>query len=233
MPQVPPTKKPCTSIEVAHVDVGADLVTRQVAPCSMLKCKGQCCRFGAMVELTQARQIDQLLPRLLPLMRPEARRVVRRLGWSFRGTVQERYAHTLRAHTASRVVQDRCVFVQDQEHGGCLLHALALEDNVPVLQYKPPECVLFPLNGVQDGQLHVHTWQGYPCTTDHPSHPAAYESLSHELQIVLGDAGYQTLKSQIDALKAEGIPFESDVPPDPPPVSRGRPPAPPDTGNTP
>lgn len=206
----------------SHV-VGADLVSRRLAPCSMHECGGRCCRFGAIVTLTQAERITGLVPRLLPLLRPSARRLVHRLGWSFKGTVQERYAETQEPHTASRVVEERCVFVMDAHKGGCALHALAMEDAVPVHTYKPLECVLFPLNGVVDGRVHVHGWSGYPCTHDAREHLPAYEVLKEELELMMGSDAYSELVKQIETLRAEGIEFIPAVRPDPSPVARGRP----------
>lgn len=216
--------KSCASVQVGETRVGTDVVRRRLAPCSLEACRGQCCRFGAVVELSQAQVIEALLPRLLPLIRPEARRLVRRLGWSFKGTVRERYAAGETLQTASRVVRDRCVFVMDQEAGGCALHALALEDGVEVTRYKPRECVLFPLNGMREGELYVHTWAGYPCTADAASHPTALHTLQDELSLALGAEGYARLRETLEALEREGIIFEPNLPPDPPPVARGRPP---------
>lgn len=211
-----------TQIPLESHIVGSDLVTRRLAPCSMHECGGRCCRFGAIVNMAQAERITTLVPRLLPLIRPAARRVISRLGWSFKGTVRERYADTDEPYTASRVVAERCVFVMDAQSGGCALHALALEDAQAVQFYKPLECVLFPLNGVVDGRVHVHAWPGYPCTTDAPSHPPAYQTLRAELGIMLGGQNYESLVEQINALRADGIEFIPPKRPDPPPVPRGR-----------
>lgn len=220
-----PARRTCASVQIGETRVGTDIARRRLAPCSIHACRGQCCRFGAVVELSQAREIDALLPRLLPLIRPEARRLVGRLGWSFKGTVKERYASGETLQTASRVVRDRCVFVMDQEAGGCALHALALQDGVEITRYKPRECVLFPLNGLREGELHVHTWAGYPCTEESEHHAAALHTLQDELSLALGSEGYLALRETLEALEREGIFFEPELPPDPPPVARGRPPS--------
>jgi hypothetical protein len=214
--------KTCSSIPVNGIEIGAEVVARPVSPCSMGDCCGLCCRFGAIVDDAEQARIDQILPRLLPRLRPDARQAIRRWGWAFRQEVHERYADPDRRYRATRVAGGLCVFALDRETGGCALHQLALEDGVPVQHYKPRECVLFPLSDVVRGRLHLHRWPGYPCTTESRAAAPAYRTLAYELRLVLGDEGYAALEASVEALSQAGVTFELEPYDDPAPVPRGR-----------
>ena len=163
-------------------------------------CGGQCCRFGALIDAREQARIAPLVPRIAPRLRPAARRVLRRNGWHFRQPVRERYVDANQPLSATRVADGLCVFVLDQEAGGCALHQLALEDNVPIEHYKPLECLLFPLNDVVRGVVHLHQWEGYPCTARSPNLQPAFRTLKRELSLILGDEGYEALESRMEEL---------------------------------
>jgi Protein of unknown function (DUF3109) len=96
-------------------------------------CEGVCCRNGRPpVYQDEAHRIGANLDRILPLLRPEARAVVRRSGYlSRRRKAGQRTA---------RVVGGWCVFF----NRGCVLHQLGAVEGTPFL-YKPGVCAMFPL----------------------------------------------------------------------------------------
>jgi hypothetical protein len=163
-----------TSLPV--VPVNADAATFD---CSFGRgCEGLCCRNGRpSVGPDEAARIRALLPRTLPLLRPDARAVV-----EARGFLSNR---TKLGHPMVRVSGGWCVFFS----AGCVLHALGAADGDP-LGYKPTQCALFPLDQTDDGEWYVRQW-GYEgeqwndlfCLNPANTARRAVEALAGELQI--------------------------------------------------
>lgn len=110
-------------------------------------CDGVCCRNGRpSVDAAEAARIVALLPRVLPLLRPEARRLVEAEGFlSNRKKLGQPMV---------RVSGGWCVLF----NAGCTLHGVGAEDGDP-LAYKPSQCALFPLEK-GDAGWYVRQW-GY------------------------------------------------------------------------
>lgn len=109
-------------------------------------CDGLCCREGEpSVTPEEVRRIEAVLDRAKPLLRPEARRVIESSGWLGDGVKV--------GLPMARVVDGWCVFF----HHGCVLHKLGAEDG-DFAQYKPIQCVLFPLEPNGDGTWYVRQW---------------------------------------------------------------------------
>jgi hypothetical protein len=155
-------------------------------------CEGVCCRNGRpSVAPDEVERITALLPRVLPLLRPEARGVVETDGFlSNRKKLGQPMV---------RVAGGWCVLF----NGGCTLHAVGAEDGDP-LAYKPSQCALFPLER-GDAGWYVRQW-GYegeqwdlfclnPANTPRP----AVESLAGELE----------LAARFDAAISPGPPLDS------------------------
>lgn len=111
-------------------------------------CAGLCCTNGRpAVGPEELARIREQLPRLLPLLRPAARRLVEAAGF-----VSNR---TKLGRPMVRVSGGWCVFFS----AGCVLHKIGAEDGDP-LRYKPVICALFPLEPGRGGEWHVRQW-GY------------------------------------------------------------------------
>jgi hypothetical protein len=96
-------------------------------------CDGICCRNGRPpVYGDDAKRINGVLPRLLPLMRREARISVERGGFISR----RRKA----GQPTMRVSAGWCVFF----NRGCVLHQIGAADG-DKQRYKPAVCALFPI----------------------------------------------------------------------------------------
>jgi len=110
-------------------------------------CAGICCRNGRpSVDAAEAARITALLPRVIPLLRPEARAVV-----EAEGLLSNRRKL---GHPMVRVAAGWCVLFNE----GCTLHALGAADG-DALMYKPSQCALFPLEK-GDAGWYVRQW-GY------------------------------------------------------------------------
>ncbi len=132
-----------TSLPLAVAVANADTATFD---CSFGRgCEGVCCRNGRP-SVTAAEQavIESVLPRVLPLLRPEAKKVLEADGFTS--------ARTKLGRPMVRVVGGWCVFF----NGGCVLHTVGAEDG-DSYQYKPTQCALFPLEK-DGGKWHVRQW---------------------------------------------------------------------------
>ncbi len=141
-------------------------------------CDGICCQEGEPpVHPEEADLIRQNLPRLLPLLRPEARALVE-AGGILGGT------HPLTGQPQLRVAGGWCVFF----HRGCVLHKLGAAEG-SVFRYKPSACALFPIQRNDRGEWYVRQW-GYEneqwdlfcLKPEHSARPAA-ESLRDEIAL--------------------------------------------------
>jgi hypothetical protein len=140
-------------------------------------CDGVCCREGEPpVYPEEVAIIKTALPRLLPLMRPEARATIEAGG--FLGE-----PHPL-GLPKLRVSDGWCVFF----NRGCVLHQLGAAEGA-TFRYKPAACALFPLQKNEHDQWYVRQW-GYEnepwdlfcLNPKHSAKPAA-ESLRSETEM--------------------------------------------------
>jgi Fe-S-cluster containining protein len=105
-------------------------------------CAGLCCRNGRPpVTRQEAERIDANIGKVLPHLRPEARKLIEASGYlSRRGQADSPMA---------RVVAGWCVFFSE----GCVLHKIGATEG-DKYRYKPAPCSLFPL-----AQDHKGRWQ--------------------------------------------------------------------------
>jgi hypothetical protein len=140
-------------------------------------CDGICCKNGRpSVSPDEAAVIRASLPRVLPLLRPEARAVAEAEGFLSN--------RTKLGHPMVRVTGGWCVFF----NAGCVLHKLGAEDGDP-FRYKPSQCALFPIERDDDGTWYVRQW-GYRgeewdlfCLNPKASDRPAAESLAGEIDL--------------------------------------------------
>lgn len=140
-------------------------------------CEGICCRNGRpSVDADEAARIAAVLPRVLPLLRPEAKAVVEAEGVLSR--------RTKLGDPMLRVVGGWCVLF----HKGCVLHTIGTEDGESY-QYKPSQCALFPVQRNKKGEWYVRQWgvEGEVwdlfCLDPARSAVPAAESLAAELEL--------------------------------------------------
>ncbi len=141
-------------------------------------CEGVCCRDGRPpVYPEEARRIDEHLHRILPLLRPEARKVVTADGYLSR----RRKAGQM----LMRVAAGWCVFFNQ----GCTLHRLGAAEGA-AFRYKPGLCAVFPLAKDQRDRWYVRQ-KGYKrelwdlaCLNPGSSAVPAAVSLQEEMRLV-------------------------------------------------
>jgi hypothetical protein len=109
-------------------------------------CEGICCKNGRpSVSPAEQAVIAAVLPRALPLLRPEARKVIEADGFVS--------ARTKIGQPMVRVAGGWCVFF----NAGCVLHTIGAEDGESY-QYKPTQCALFPLEKSDGNEWYVRQW---------------------------------------------------------------------------
>lgn len=109
-------------------------------------CDGVCCREGEPpVDAGEAAVIEAALPKVLPRLRPEARRLIEASG--FLGA-----PHT-NGDPKLKVSDGWCAFF----NGGCVLHRVGAEEG-DTFRYKPSACALFPLAKNDSGEWYVRQW---------------------------------------------------------------------------
>jgi Fe-S-cluster containining protein len=96
-------------------------------------CEGVCCQEGRPpVEPEERNRIDEIMTRLMPLLRSKAQAVVRARGYL---TDRRRFGHPM-----ARNADGWCVFFNQ----GCVLHQLGADEG-DKFRYKPSACSLFPI----------------------------------------------------------------------------------------
>jgi Fe-S-cluster containining protein len=140
-------------------------------------CDGICCQNGRPpVYPEEQERIDPNLDRFLPLLRPEARELVERMGY-LSNRIKD-------GAPMMRVVEGWCVFFNK----GCVLHKVGAAEG-DAFKYKPLMCSLFPLAKDKSGEWHVRQW-GYKgeawdlfCLNPQASLIPASESLKDEVEL--------------------------------------------------
>jgi Fe-S-cluster containining protein len=147
-------------------------------------CEGICCKNGRpSVGPDEVARIADNLPKFLPHLRPDARKLVEAEGFLSKRTKLGR--------PMVRVSESWCVFFNK----GCVLHKVGAEDG-DSFQYKPVQCSLFPLEkDAKDGDWYVRQW-GYRgedwdlfCLNPANSPREASESMAGEIALAATGAG--------------------------------------------
>jgi Fe-S-cluster containining protein len=100
-------------------------------------CHDSCCQYGATVEVPLMQRLLAHGEVLEPIVgRPASE-------W-FDGAFREADDYPGGQFTRTRVFEGRCVFL-NRSGRGCLLHSYALANDLPVHDWKPLACNLFPI----------------------------------------------------------------------------------------
>jgi Fe-S-cluster containining protein len=100
-------------------------------------CHDSCCQYGATVEVPLMEWLLDHRDVLEPV-------VGRAASEWFDGAIRSDADYPGGRFTRTRVFDGRCVFL-NRAGRGCLLHSYALENHLPVHEWKPIACNLFPV----------------------------------------------------------------------------------------
>ena len=158
-------------------------------------CEGVCCQEGRPpVEPEERKRIDDIMPRLMPLLRSKAQAVVRARGYL---TDRQRFGHPM-----ARNADGWCVFFNQ----GCVLHQLGADEG-DKFRYKPSACSMFPIqqDDHDDWYIRQHgykreRWDLFCLSPTNTTLPAA-EALREEIDLAAQYDAQQ--RAQADAPSAD------------------------------
>ncbi|MBQ0154613.1 MAG: DUF3109 family protein [Bacteroidales bacterium] len=161
--------------------------------CNLDSCHGCCCiegDAGAPISDEECREVEQILPVLLPDMTPEARAIVQQQGISYLDPSGER---------VTSIVNDKdCVFARTDHNGWCYC-LIEKAFNAGKIKFKKPiSCHLYPVRLTQVGDkvgVEYHRWDICHCARvlGKKNHIRLYEFLKEPLIRRFGQEWYDEL----------------------------------------
>lgn len=161
--------------------------------CNLDVCHGCCCiegDAGAPISDEECREVEQILPILLPDMTPEARTVVQQQGISYLDPSGER---------VTSIVNDKdCVFARTDHNGWCYCLIEKAFNAGKITFKKPISCHLYPVRLTQVGDkvgVEYHRWDICHCARvlGKKNHIRLYEFLKEPLIRRFGQEWYDEL----------------------------------------
>lgn len=177
--------------------VSLDVIEKEFC-CDLDTCRGCCCiegDAGCPVTDEELKQIEALLPQLLPQMTKEARAVVEQQGLSYLDPSGEQ--------VLSIVNGKDCIFARTDHNGWCycLIEKLAKSQELRAKSQfiKPLSCHLYPIRLTKVGEytgLEYHRWDICHCARQKGKklHLPLYQFLKEPLIRRFGQAWYDELE---------------------------------------
>ena len=173
--------------------VSLDVLEKEFC-CDLDTCRGCCCiegDAGAPVTDEELKQIEQLLPELLPQMTKEAREVVEKQGLSYLDPSGEQ--------VLSIVNGKDCVFARTDHNGWCYC-LIEKAYNAGKIDFKKPiSCHLYPIRLTKVGEytgVEYHRWDICHCARQlgKKKHIPLYQFLKEPLIRRFGQEWYDELE---------------------------------------
>ena len=173
--------------------VSLDVLEKEFC-CDLETCRGCCCiegDAGAPVSDEELKQIEQLLPELLPQMTKEARAVVEKQGLSYLDPSGEQ--------VLSIVNGKDCIFARTDHNGWCYC-LIEKAFNAGKISFKKPiSCHLYPIRLTRVGDytgVEYHRWDICHCARQlgKKKHIPLYQFLREPLIRCFGEAWYAELE---------------------------------------
>lgn len=173
--------------------VSLDVLEKEFC-CDLDKCRGCCCiegDAGAPISDEEVKQVEQILPLLLPHMTKQAREVVAKQGISYLDPSGER---------VTSIVNDKdCVFARTDHNGWCycLIEKAYNDGRIPFK--KPISCHLYPIRLTKVGNytgVEYHRWDICHCARQlgKKLHTPLYQFLREPLIRRFGQEWYNELE---------------------------------------
>ena len=172
--------------------VSLDVLEKEFC-CDLETCRGCCCiegDAGAPVSDEELKQIEQLLPELLPQMTKEARAVVEQQGLSYLDPSGEQ--------VLSIVNGKDCIFARTDHNGWCYCLIEKAYNAGKISFKKPISCHLYPIRLTRVGDytgVEYHRWDICHCARQlgKKKHIPLYQFLREPLIRRFGEAWYAEL----------------------------------------
>lgn len=173
--------------------VSLDVLEKEFC-CDLDKCRGCCCiegDAGAPISDEEVKQIETILPILLPEMTKEAREVVERQGISYLDPSGER---------VTSIVNDKdCIFARTDHNGWCYCLIEKAYNAGKIGFKKPISCHLYPIRLTRVGDMtgvEYHRWDICHCARQlgKKLHKPLYQFLREPLVRRFGQAWFDELE---------------------------------------
>lgn len=173
--------------------VSLDVLEKEFC-CDLDKCRGCCCiegDAGAPISEEEVRQVEQILPLLLPEMTKEAREIVEKQGISYLDPSGER---------VTSIVNDKdCIFARTDHNGWCYCLIEKAYNAGKIGFKKPISCHLYPIRLTKVGDytgVEYHRWDICHCARQlgKKNHIPLYQFLREPLIRRFGEAWYAELE---------------------------------------
>lgn len=179
-------------LQIGHTLVSLDMIER-FFECNLDDCLGECCiegDAGAPLTEEEDKRLRELLPRILPLLTPAARRVIQEEGPSYRDCEGD---------LVTQIVDGKnCIYTCMEQDGLCLCALEKARHAGDTEIFKPISCALYPARIKEyDGftAVNFHRWK--ICKGAEVAGRAkgirAYEFLKAPLTRRFGEEWYQQL----------------------------------------
>ena len=173
--------------------VSLDVLEKEFC-CDLDKCRGCCCiegDAGAPISDDEVKEVEQILPQLLPDMTKEAREIVAKQGISYLDPSGER---------VTSIVNDKdCVFARTDHNGWCYC-LIEKAYNAGKINFKKPiSCHLYPIRLTKVGDyigIEYHRWDICHCARQlgKKLHTPLYQFLREPLIRRFGHAWFDELE---------------------------------------
>ncbi len=173
--------------------VSLDVLEKEFC-CDLDKCRGCCCiegDAGAPISDDEVKEVEQILPQLLPDMTKEAREIVAKQGISYLDPSGER---------VTSIVNDKdCVFARTDHNGWCYC-LIEKAYNAGKINFKKPiSCHLYPIRLTKVGDyigVEYHRWDICHCARQlgKKLHTPLYQFLREPLIRRFGHAWFDELE---------------------------------------
>lgn len=173
--------------------VSLDVIEKEFC-CDLNKCCGCCCiegDAGAPISDDEVKEVEQILPQLLPDMTKEARKIVAKQGISYLDPSGER---------VTSIVNDKdCVFARTDHNGWCYC-LIEKAYNAGKINFKKPiSCHLYPIRLTKVGDyigVEYHRWDICHCARQlgKKLHTPLYQFLREPLIRRFGHAWFDELE---------------------------------------
>ncbi len=141
---------------IGNTLVSLDILEKEFC-CDLNTCRGCCCiegDAGAPISEEECKEVEKILPLLLPEMTKEAREVVEKQGISYLDPSGER---------VTSIVNDKdCVFARTDHNGWCYCLIEKAYRAGKIAFPKPISCHLYPIRETTAG-LNYHRWDICHC----------------------------------------------------------------------
>ena len=185
--------------------VSLDVIEKEFC-CDLDTCRGCCCiegDAGCPITDEELKQIEAILPQLLPQMTKEARAVVEQQGLAYLDPSGEQ--------VLSIVNGKDCIFARTDHQGWCYCLIEKLNHQSPITNHqfiKPISCHLYPIRLTKVGEytgLEYHRWDICHCARlkGKKLHLPLYQFLKEPLIRRFGQAWYDELELTANELKKQ------------------------------